>query len=221
LCCANRLDKKIALVILEAYNRDVGTGVARVGSEVLKSIEASSNDLIELIGHRRTTAKLLQLYPHDEKKGIIRIDGLIRNNVGANIGDHIVIRKITSQRAEKVTVEAIHPIPEIDERYLADALDTIPVSTGDKIMVPYFGGHLTFQVVDTKPNSMVVIDQKTIFVITNPGSPSKMRAGIATMRVVKDFEGYPAKGCEPCHRRGSKERKSGPFISYIEISSIL
>ena len=57
------------MVILEAYNRDVGTGVARVGSEVMKSIEASSNDLIELIWHRRTAAKLLQLYPHDEKKG--------------------------------------------------------------------------------------------------------------------------------------------------------
>ena len=69
-----------------------------------------------------------------KKKDIIRIDGLIRNNVGANIGDRITIRKITSQRAEKVTVEALHPIPQIDERYLADALDTVPVTNGDNIM---------------------------------------------------------------------------------------
>ena len=133
MCCTIRLDKKISLVILEAYNRDVGT-VARVGSEVMQSIETSSNDVVELIGRRRTAAKLLQLYPHDEKKGIIRTDGLIRNNAGANIGDHITIRKITSQRAEKVTVEALHPIPQIDERYLADALHTVPVTNGDNIM---------------------------------------------------------------------------------------
>jgi len=163
------LDKKIALVILEAYERDVGRGLARIDSEVMKSIEASSNDLVELIGRRRTAAKLLQLYPSDEKTNMIRIDGLTRNNVGANIGDRITIRKISSQRAEKVTVTALEPVPAIDERYLGDALEAVPVTIGDNIMVPYFGVHLTFEVVDTKPDSVVVIDQKTIFSISNKG----------------------------------------------------
>jgi len=33
-------------------------------------------DVIELKGKRRTVAKCLPLYPSDEGKGIIRIDGL-------------------------------------------------------------------------------------------------------------------------------------------------
>ena len=39
-------------------------------------------------------AKCLPLYPSDEGKGIIRVDGLVRNNAGVAIGDTVVVRKI-------------------------------------------------------------------------------------------------------------------------------
>ncbi len=161
------MNEKISLVILEAYERDVGKGIARVSSDIMKIIDASSGDIIELAGHRKTAVKLLHLYPSDEKMGTIRVDGLIRNNVGANIGDKITIRKISYQRAEKVTVFALESIPPIDDRYLVDALDTFPVTKGDNIMIPYFGTHLTLQISNTKPDSVVVIDKKTIFHIEN------------------------------------------------------
>lgn len=161
------MDEKVSLVVLEAYERDVGMGIVRVGSEVMESIGASSNDIIELSGHGKTAAKLLPLYPPDEKMSIIRMDGLIRINAGANIGDKITIRKISCQEAEKVTILALESIPPIDGRQIAHTLNTIPVTKGDRIMVLYFGGRLTFQVIDTKPDSFVVINPKTIFDIPN------------------------------------------------------
>ena len=63
-------------------------------------------------------AKCLPLYPSDEGKGIIRIDGLGRNNSGIAIGDTISVRKIKAVAAEKVVVAPLEAIPPIDERYL-------------------------------------------------------------------------------------------------------
>ena len=42
-------------------------------------------------------------------------------------------------------VAPLEAIPPIDERYLADALESVPLIKGDNVMVPYFGGRLTFQ----------------------------------------------------------------------------
>jgi transitional endoplasmic reticulum ATPase len=162
------------LKILEAYTRDVGRGVARIDYDSMDSLSASTGDLIEIKGgeknksHRRTVAKCLPLYPSDEGKGIIRVDGLVRNNAGVAIGDTVVVRKIKAVPAEKVIVAPLEAVPPIDERYLADALEDVPMIKGDNVMVPYFGGRLTFQVIGVSPPSSdaVLVSQKTQFNIT-------------------------------------------------------
>ena len=67
---------------------------------------------------RRTAAKCLLLYPSDEGKGIIRIDGLVRNNAGLAIGDTVVVKKIKAIPTEKVIVAPLEAVPPIDERYI-------------------------------------------------------------------------------------------------------
>ncbi len=165
------------LKILEAYTRDVGRGVARIDYDSMDSLSASTGDLIEIRGgeknksHRRTVAKCLPLYPSDEGKGIIRVDGLVRNNAGVAIGDTVVVRKIKAVPAEKVIVAPLEAVPPIDERYLADALEDVPMIKGDNVMVPYFGGRLTFQVIGLTPpaSDAVLVSQKTQFNITTSG----------------------------------------------------
>ena len=133
-------------------------------------LDASTGDVIELKGKRRTVGKCLPLYPSDEGRGVIRIDGLIRNNSGVAIGDTVTIKKIKAPPAEKVVVAPLEAIPPIDERYLADALESVPVTKGDNIMIPYFGGRLTFQVLGVSPIAdAVLITQRTIFAISEKG----------------------------------------------------
>ncbi|HLQ06185.1 MAG TPA: CDC48 family AAA ATPase, partial [Nitrososphaerales archaeon] len=116
---------------------------------------------------RRTVAKCLPLYPSDEGRGIMRIDGLIRNNGGLAIGDVVVVKRASALPAEKVVVAPLETVPPIDERYLADALEGIPVTKGDNVVVPYFGGRLTFQVVGVNPVAeAALITQRTVFVIS-------------------------------------------------------
>src|ERR671933_221156 len=160
----------LSLKVLEAYTRDVGRGVARIDYDSMDSLSASTGDVIEIRGKRRTVAKCLPLYPSDEGKGIIRVDGLVRNNAGVAIGDTVVVRKIKAVPAEKVIVAPLEAIPPIDERYLADALESVPLIKGDNVMVPYFGGRLTFQVIGVTPAAdAVLVTQKTIFHIAEKG----------------------------------------------------
>ncbi|MEM1524999.1 MAG: CDC48 family AAA ATPase [Nitrososphaerales archaeon] len=162
--------KTITLKVMEAYTKDVGRGIARIDYDAMDAIDASTGDVIELKGRRRTVAKCLPLYPSDEGKGVIRIDGLIRSNSGVAIGDTVTIRKIKALPAEKVVVAPLEAIPPIDERYLADALESVPVTKGDNIMIPYFGGRLTFQVIGVSPAvDAVLITQRTIFTISERG----------------------------------------------------
>ena len=157
--------------MLEAYTRDVGRGIARIDYDTMDSLAVSTGDVVEIRGKRRTTAKCLPLYPSDEGKGIIRIDGLVRNNSGIAIGDTIFIRKIKAVPAEKAIVAPLEAIPPIDERYLADALESVPIIKGDNVMVPYFGGRLTFQVIGVTPANAdaVLVTQKTVFHIAEKG----------------------------------------------------
>jgi transitional endoplasmic reticulum ATPase len=168
----------LSLKVLEAYTRDVGRGVARIDYDSMDSLSASTGDVIEIRGKRRTVAKCLPLYPSDEGKGIVRVDGLVRNNAGVAIGDTVVVRKIKAVPAEKVIVAPLEAIPPIEERYLADALESVPLIKGDNVMVPYFGGRLTFQVIGVTPVAdSVLVTQKTIFHIAEKGSA--LRGGTA------------------------------------------
>src|SRR3989475_617503 len=183
---SNRNDT-LSLKILEAYTRDVGRGVARLDYESMDPLSASTGDVIEIRGKRRTVAKCLPLYPSDEGKGIVRVDGLVRNNAGVAIGDTVVVRKIKAVPAEKVIVAPLEAIPPIDERYLADALESVPLIKGDNVMVPYFGGRLTFQVIGVTPAAdAVLVTQKTTFHIAE--RDSALRAGTAQV-VYEDIGG--------------------------------
>src|SRR6476661_1836436 len=177
----NENSNALSIKILEAYTRDVGRGVARIDYDSMDSLSASTGDVIEIRGKRRTVAKCLPLYPSDEGKGIVRVDGLVRNNAGVAIGDTVIVRKIKAVPAEKVIVAPLEAIPPIDERYLADALESVPLIKGDNVMVPYFGGRLTFQVIGvTPPNAdATIVTQKTLFSVVEKGETLRGGTNVA------------------------------------------
>ena len=78
----------------------MGRAVARLDYDAMDALSASTGDVVEIVGKRRTVAKCLPLYPSDEGKAMARIDGLIRNNAGVAIGDMIVVKKVMAPPAE-------------------------------------------------------------------------------------------------------------------------
>ena len=159
-------DASISLTLFDAYNRDVGRAVARIGYKSMDFLNASTGDILEIIGKKRSVVRCLPLYQTDEEHKIIRVDGIGRNNTGSAIGDTLTVRKIKAVPAQKITVKPLDSIPPIDERYLADALEMMPVTKNDSVMVPYFGGRLAFEIVDIVPDTDVIINPNTVFTIT-------------------------------------------------------
>jgi transitional endoplasmic reticulum ATPase len=158
------------LKTIESYRRDVGRGVARIDYDTMDLLGVGTGNVIEVKGKNRTVAKCLPVYSSDEGKGIIRLDGLMRNNARIAIGDTVIIKKLKAIPAQKVMVAPLQPTPPVDERYLADALESVPVVKGDNVIVPYFGGRLAFQIAGIMPvitsENAAIVTQKTIFNIT-------------------------------------------------------
>jgi transitional endoplasmic reticulum ATPase len=142
----------------------------------MKLLGADAGDIVEIQGGKKSVAKCFPLYPSDEKKGIIRLDGLTRTNVGITIGDSIQVKKIKATSAEKIIISPLDSIPAIDAKYLSSALENIPLTKDDIIMVPYFGGKLTFKVLGTIPTDAVIVTDKTLFQI---GKKSGSIGGVA------------------------------------------
>ncbi len=174
----------LRLKVLESYNNDIGTGVARIDQNSMASIGVSVGDVIEISAKKTTAAKCLPLYPSDEGKRIIRLDGFSRRNANVVINDAVIIQKIRAVPAERVSVVPFGVIPPIDERYLADALESVPLTKGDSVMVPYFGGRLEFLVADIiPPREPVVVSQKTIFKITGGVAVTKESVRDISLRI--------------------------------------
>ena len=158
--------EKISLKVVESYTRDVGRGVARIDYQSMDALGLSTGDIIEIKGKKISVAKALPLYPADENKKLIRCDGLGRTNSGIAIGDSVIIKKVKALAAEKVIVDALDPIPPLDERYLAEALVGVPLIKDTTFMIPYFGGRLSFKVKEITPKAdAVVVTRKSVFEI--------------------------------------------------------
>lgn len=157
--------------ILESYTRDVGKGVVRADYDTMEKLKANTGDFVKVNGG--SIFKILPLYPSDENKQIVRIDGLGRNNSKLKIGEKVTLKKVELETLSKITLTPLEAIPPIDERFLSDSLNTISVIVGDFVMIPYFGGRLTFEVTDATPKEGIVVDSKTIVTVAKQQAPEK------------------------------------------------
>ncbi len=175
--------KKITLKVAEALQNDIGRGIVRLDSKSMKALGISSGDILELEGKRKTAAIAWPAYPEDEGKGIIRMDGLIRQNAGTGVGEMIVVSKATGIKAAKKVVLApleqpmrFSPqFPEVVKKQLLER----PVSKGDTILIPFFGQPLFFKVADVSPKKICQITQATRVDLRE--EPVKEEEGIPTV----------------------------------------
>lgn len=156
------------LQVFEAYTRDVGRMIARIDYDTMDELLIQTGNSVMIKGKKNTPAKALPLYPSDESRKMIRIDGITRKNCDAIIKEFIEIEKITDAPiAIEITVRPIHATPPLDGAYIAECLDQSPVIKDTVFNVPYFGGRIEFVVEDTQPNGTVMILQNRTKVIIN------------------------------------------------------
>lgn len=126
----------VELRVAEAQSRDVGRGIARVDPQVISQMGWASGDAIEIEGKRKTFALLWPGLQADSGRGIVRVDGFIRNNAGIGIDDKVVVRKSSTKPAESITLAPTEPLRITGgEEYLSQLLDGRIVARGDIVTI--------------------------------------------------------------------------------------
>jgi len=152
----------LTLRVIEASQRDFGRGIARIDPEDMKKIGVETGDIIQITGKKRTAAKVMPAYPENRGKGLIQIDGIIRNNAFVGIDDNIRIEKIDAEKAESVVLAPL----EQDQPWLRGEkygehvrrlLEGLPLVEGDQVRLSLLGTSVSFVVARLKPKSTAVI----------------------------------------------------------------
>ncbi len=97
-------EKGIKLHVVEALQDDAYKGIARIDSEVMRELGVRRGDVVIIKGNRETVAIADRAYPADVGEGIIRIDGILRRNARAGIGEIVTISKAEIKEAKKVMI---------------------------------------------------------------------------------------------------------------------
>lgn len=84
---------EIILKIIEVSQRHVGKGIAVVDPKIVEDNNWEAGQIIELVGNRKSHVKLWPGSAQDYGTGIIKIDGITRQNIGSGIGEKISVKK--------------------------------------------------------------------------------------------------------------------------------
>ena len=95
---------QLKLKVVEALQEDAYKGIARIDRNLMKQIGCNPGDIISIKGQRETVCIVDRAYPADIGEPIIRIDGIVRKNAKAGIGDYVIVKKADVKEAEKITI---------------------------------------------------------------------------------------------------------------------
>jgi len=166
----------LRLRVVEARQRDVGYGIARIDREVGAVAGFQTGDVVEIIGRKVTAATLWLGYMEDEKDAI-RIDGYIRNNAGVSLNEWVTIREAKVSEAQLVVLAPINSSIKPDEnftRLVKSRLIEYPIVQKNVIPVMFFGNLFTFAVLQTKPQGVVKITPRTRLIIHSKAMQEKV-----------------------------------------------
>jgi len=168
--------KELRLRVVEARQRDVGYGIARIDREVGASAGFQTGDIVEIIGRKVTAATLWLGYMEDEKD-VIRIDGYIRNNAGVSLNEWVTVREAKVREAQLVVLAPVNSSIRPDEnftRLVKSRLIEYPIVQRNIIPVMFFGNLFTFTVLQTRPQGVVKITPRTRLIIHSKAMQEKM-----------------------------------------------
>ena len=166
------------LKVKEADTQDVGRYIVRIDRSSLILMDLQVEDIVVIKGKngRKIAAKcldsmLLEIEP------IIRMDRVMRYSLGLHIDDTIESKSVTKADKDiiynnsdsnnnyqgEIVLEplAVNIPASVDERYVARALEGIPVVNEQVILIPYYGGlWFPYAVIHISKSKGIEVEQK-------------------------------------------------------------
>jgi transitional endoplasmic reticulum ATPase len=160
------IQSSLQLRVAEAYHKDAGKGVARIGIGAFTSLSIENGNVVEIKGKDKAYAIAWPGNPEDPQD-IIRIDGNTRANIGVGIDSKIQVTKAEARPARKIVVAPTRQIRLMGgPQYLLRMLEGRAVVKGEMLRVEMINNNLSLAVVSTSPVGPVLVTQDTIISIT-------------------------------------------------------
>ena len=157
--------EKIILKINEIPQQHVGKGRAIIDPKIIEDQNWSIGQILELTYNKKTYVKLWPALPQEYGTGIIKIDGVTRQNIGAGIDDKISIKSVEAVNAEQITLSPTEKITTdgLQEYMIYNYLNHV-FTNGDSISLnTQVGNKIQFVITNTKPSKPVIVTENTIF----------------------------------------------------------
>ncbi|RLG72953.1 MAG: AAA family ATPase [Methanobacteriota archaeon] len=171
---------EITLKVGEARSRDAGRGIVRISRQAMQQLRVETGDVVEIEGKKKSVAVVWPSYPEDEGLAIIRMDGHLRHNTRAGIGETVTVRKAKVEPARRITLapdEQIKFSPGFVD-YVHQQLMERPVSLGDRLLINVLGQSLPLTVTQTQPSGYVIIKPQTQITISEKPTPLARPTGV-------------------------------------------
>ena len=156
---------KLVLKIDEIPQQHVGRGRAIVDPKIIEDQKWSTGQILELTYNKKTHVKLWPGTTEEYGAGVIKIDGITRQNIGAGIGDKISLKSVETANAEQIILSPTEKIAAegLQEYMIYNYLNHV-FTTGDSISLnTQMGSRVQFVITSTKPSKPVIVTEKTIF----------------------------------------------------------
>ena len=156
---------EIVLKIDEIPQQHVGKGRAIIDPKIIEDQKWNTGQILELTYNKKTHVKLWPGTPDDYGAGIIKVDGMTRQNIGAGIGDKISLKSVEAENAEQIVLSPTEKISAdgLQEYMIYNYLNHV-FTTGDSVSLnTQMGGRVQFIVTSTKPSKPVLVTENTLF----------------------------------------------------------
>ena len=156
---------EIVLKIDEIPQQHVGRGRAIIDPKIIEDTNWNTGQILELTYNKKTHVKVWPGSPEEYGTGLIKIDGITRQNIGAAIGDKISVKSVEAENAEQIVLSPTEKvsIEGLQEYMIYNYLNHV-FTTGDSILLStQMGGRIQFVITSTKPSKPVIVTEKTIF----------------------------------------------------------
>jgi len=156
---------EIILKIEESPQQHVGRGRAIIDPKIIEDQNWNTGQILELTYNKKTHVKLWPGAPEEYGSGIIKIDGMTRQNIGAGIGDKISLKTVEAVNAEQIVLSPTEKIAAegLQEYMIYNYLNHV-FTTGDSVSLnTQMGGRVQFVVTSTKPSKPVLVTENTVF----------------------------------------------------------
>jgi transitional endoplasmic reticulum ATPase len=160
---------EIKLTIAEIPSEFVGEGKAIIDPKIIEDNKWTAGQILELSHNKKTHVILWKGSPEDYGSGIIRVDGMTRYNLGAGVGDQIIIKAVEATGAQQVVLsptEKVNVDEESLQNYMLRNYYNHVFTNGDIVIINApMGRKIQFVITSTKPTKPVIINEATIFKI--------------------------------------------------------